>query len=235
MVFTNEVVENTFVGYRHISAYLAELRRFYEILDARLLTGEYGVTLTGVGGDRLFSTIDSYALSPVRNEAASAPFYVWFPAWLGRFYEGCGTNREIDSPGSTDQDAHGINQLAFVWSWIGRDDAYVADVDTPECWLGIVQLPDSEAGSTQQLATRIWRFFRLESTVEGEQDDWLVGTFHKDELGCDLEGRWHLRRIQIANILGYYDLQDLVVRPLVEKYQDLTTAGVIGDRSTSHT
>lgn len=228
MTFRKEVAEQAAAGYRNISAYFADVRSFYEVLAVRLAAGEYGVSLASVDHQHLFSSSDSYALSDgIGTKAAlnpgGCPSYIWFPTWLGSFYidEKHGPVPEIAAWRACDDAA----LMAFVWIWIGMDDAYVADSGMPECWFGAVRVKAGETDSAEIIARKIWRFFRVEWTTTAELDDWLTGSFHQNGIGCDLDGLWYMRRIPLSGLSSYYLVEKQLIRPLCEKYHHLMVHG----------
>ena len=227
MVFTRNATDNAIDGYRSISAYFADVRSFYEVIAARLAAGEYGISLVSVQRQQLFASTDSYSLAEATSgrppgDPGACPAYIWFPTWLGAFYmdpgrfPGSGIAGDY-SPGSD-------IVMAFVWIWIGLDDAYVADAPEPQCWFGVTKLNRNGADSAHQAATKVWRFFRVEWTKEDDVEGWMTGRFQKNSIGCDLDGAWYLRRTGISALASYYSIEKLVVRPLAEKYAELIGA-----------
>lgn len=212
MVFRSEVAAKTMDGYQAITDYFADVRRFYEIVGTRLAAGEHGVSLASVTDDRrLFSSADSYRLpaDSARIDPAgpsSCPAYVWFPTWLGAFYTMQGAQASLCGP------------MAFVWTWIGLDDAFVTPVQIPECWIGVATFDDDRVSLPENVALQTWRFFRVESTYETTVDNWQTGGFQKNDRGCDLSGRWHLRRMGIDKLSSLYEIEKLIVQPLSERF-----------------
>ncbi|KOV84976.1 hypothetical protein ADL03_11415 [Nocardia sp. NRRL S-836] len=200
-------------SYDTVSGFFRDVRSFYETADLRLSSGEYGVKLTSVNGVKLFSSVDSYRL-PGRDghtgepEAGACPYYIWFPTWLGSFY--------TEASAIPAANGAATNLLAFIWVWMGTDDAFVADVGGPECWFGLAA--PSALDRAPELAKKIWNFFRFEWTCEKEVDGWLTGTFRKNTIGCDLDGSWLLRRLPLAELSSYYQVERLVIRPLSDGY-----------------
>jgi hypothetical protein len=116
--------------------------------------------------------------------------------------------------------------MAFVWTWIGLDDAYVDNAPKPECWFGVARLTDMDTDSTDEIASKIWRFFRFEWTMEVEIDGWLRGSFQQNTIGCNLAGGWYLRRVTLCQLASYYEVEKLIVRPLSEKFHDLMNSSI---------
>jgi hypothetical protein len=68
------------------------------------------------------------------------------------------------------------------------------------------------------------QYFRVERTCEGESDGWLRGKFLRNEIGCTLNGHWAMRRIPLGDLTSFYQIEQLVVRPLGEKFASLSVA-----------
>jgi hypothetical protein len=223
MVFRNATTTRLLDSYDDICGYFADVRSFFEIVETRIRTGEYGVRLRSVNGDCLFSSSTSYRVTDRddgEDDRGACPAYLWFPTWLGGFYRADERDADDLRIGRPDSD---VTLLAFVWTWIGRDDAHVADAPGPECWVGIAHLHDERAELAQSLAMKIWRFFRFEWTRDEVVDGWLTGGFHRNRIGCDLTGQWYLRRHPLAALSSYYQVENLVIRPLAETFARLAT------------
>lgn len=223
MVFRPEVTSRLIDSYSDICEYFVGVRMLFEVAQARLGSGEYGASLRSVNRDNLYSSSSDYRLSshPSADEDTGAcPYYVWFPTWLGAFYTDIGLSRpDFQRNGR----APTATLLAFVWTWIGRDDAHVEDTSGPECWLGVCQVDNERNEPMKSLAMKIWRFFRLEWTQEDLADGWITGGFHRNGIGCDLTGRWYLRREPLAALANYYGVENLVVRPLARRFTQMTS------------
>lgn len=210
MVFNDDVAARVLDGYGVVRSYFADLRRFYEVVSTRLAAGEHGAKLETVTGNRrLFSSVDSYRLpeDSARSDPGGPeclPAYIWFPTWLGAFY------------GSRSDTAAFGNPLAFVWTWMGVDDAFVKPVNIPECWIGVASY--AECQDAEDAALRTWRSFRLESTLETERNQWLTGCFDKDVRNSNLRGRWNLRRIPVASLSSFYEIEKRIIQPLTERF-----------------
>jgi hypothetical protein len=223
MVFRSETTARLIDSYGDVCAYFADVRSFFEVVETRIRTGEYGVRLRSVNGDCLFSSSTGHRVSDRddgEHDTGACPAYVWFPTWLGGFYSA--DRRDADGVAISPPDSD-VTLLAFVWTWIGRDDAHVLDAPGPECWVGIAQLHDERAELAQSLAMKIWRFFRFEWTRDEVVDGWLTGGFHRNSIGCDLTGRWYLQRHQLTALSSYYQVENLVVRPLAETFTRLAS------------
>jgi hypothetical protein len=75
------------------------------------------------------------------------------------------------------------------------------------------------------ISDMIWKYFRIERTCEGETDGWLNGRFQQNKIGCDLKGRWFLRRVPLGDLTSFYQIEKLVIRPLGEKFYELKCNG----------
>lgn len=208
-------------AYRKMDEYYADVRALFEFMEIRFRLKEYGVRLSNLGRDRLHSNASGYVLA----DDSPYPFYLWTPSWLGRFY--------IDSlavppdMGIDECPAGRAGAIAFVWLWMGLGDAYVQDVEDQECWIGVAETDCNDLERpVNEVAEMMWKFFRVESTCAGEEDGWLLGSFHKNDCGCALTGRWFLRRIPMRKISTFYQVNSHIIRPLSEKYCELT-----GDRT----
>lgn len=204
-------------AYRKLDEYYADLRALFDFLDIRFRLGEYGVRLASLAGSKLHSNASGYILS----DDSPYPFYLWTPSWLGRFY--------IDAlavPHGAEIDhcsARKAGVIAFVWPWMGLGDAYVRDVQGQECWAGVAAVDcDDPDRPILEVADMMWKFFRVESMCSGEEDGWLVGSFRPNDIGCTLTGGWFLRRIPMSDLDSFYQLNDQLVRPLSEKYCELS-------------
>ena len=216
MIFRPEVLACTADAYHGLSEYFRDIRALFEVISVRFSIAEYGVRLKPVAGNELYSNANSYLLS----DDSSYPFYLWLPTWLGRFYIDPGRVPEgtkIDDCRTAD-----ARLIAFIWPWLGFNDAYVNDADGPECWFGVADpRPGDPRECVRTTADGIFKYFRVERTCEDTVDDWLTGGFHRNGIGCDLHGRWHMRRVPLATLTTYYQLERNIIRPLGEKFSEL--------------
>ena len=206
-------------GYRGMAEYFSGIRALFEVVGVRFAIAEYGTRLAPVAGNELFSNANSYLLS----DDSSYPYYLWLPTWLGRFYVDPGRV----PPGVAIDDCRiaDARLLAFVWPWLGFNDAFVADAPAPECWFGVADpAPDDGDQPVRQTAESIFNYFRIERTCEGESDGWFTGNFERNEIGCSLGGSWHLRRVPLAELTSYYEVEQSLIRPLGEKFSALASA-----------
>ncbi|AZQ70538.1 hypothetical protein ABZ545_02890 [Streptomyces abikoensis] len=219
MIFRSDVLAQAPSAYDALSEYFRDIRAFYEVISVRFAIPEYGVRLTPVAGNELHSNANSYLLS----DNSSYPFYLWLPTWLGRFYidpESVPPDCSVDD---CPTDKAGL--IAFVWPWLGFNDAYVKDADGPECWFGVADpRPDDPHETVSTTATSLFNYFRVERTLDDEKDGWATGTFAGRDIGCNLTGRWHLRRAPMTALTSYYEVERNIIRPLGEKFTALATA-----------
>lgn len=219
MVFRSDVLGALNESYRNVAAHFADVRSFYEVVDARLASGEYGVSLRSVSGRRLFSSTDAYWLpgddldAEARPEPGACPHYIWLPTWLGRFY----VRVPLADREQTPRDLR-VGQLGFVWIWCGFNDAFVADTNVPECWFGTVTMKEQPVGSLPSVAKKIWHFFRFEWTHEGDSDGWMTGRFGSNPNVADLSASWALRRASLDELVSYYQIEDVLIQPLVKRH-----------------
>jgi hypothetical protein len=216
MAFRDGIPTAAVEGYGHLEQYFRDVRAFFEVLNVRFSIPEYGVSLRPIGGNALFSNANSYLLS----DDSSYPFYLWQPTWLGRFYLDPTT-----VPHGTDLSDCPMGEaglIAFVWPWLGFNDAYLDDAAEPECWFGVCDPrpvdPQERAYAT---AEKIFQFFRLELTRRAEADGWTTGGFRGAEMGCDLQGTWHLRRVPLSQLTSYHQIEKNIIAPLGTKFHDL--------------
>ncbi|MFF7244398.1 hypothetical protein ACFZBU_10940 [Embleya sp. NPDC008237] len=218
MIFRKDVLAETTAAYGHLSGYFQDIRSFFEVLNVRFALPEYGVRLRPVAGNELFSNANSYLLS----DDSSYPYYLWLPSWLGRFYvdaDRVPEGRPVDELGTAR-----ARLIAFVWPWLGFNDAYVQDAESPECWFGVADPRPQDLGEcVRTTAQNLFNHFRLEHTLDGEAEGWLTGRFDPHpEVGCNLTGRWYLRRVPLAELTSYYEVEKNVIRPLGEKFSELS-------------
>ncbi|MFE7896025.1 hypothetical protein ACFU3E_00505 [Streptomyces sp. NPDC057424] len=219
VIFREEVLAKAPPAYDGLSEYFRDVRAFFEVLSVRFAMPEYGVSLRPIHGNELFANANSYLLS----DDSSYPFYLWLPTWLGRFY--LDPERVPDECPTDECPTSQARLIAFVWPWLGFNDAYVQDATRPECWFGVADPqprdPEERVGTT---AESIFKYFRVESTREDEVDGWLTGGFRGERIGCSLDGRWCLRRVPLSRLTSYYQVEQNIIRPLAEKFSELTVA-----------
>ncbi|MFD8600091.1 hypothetical protein ACFV1L_34330 [Kitasatospora sp. NPDC059646] len=219
MTFRHEVPAAAVDGYRALEQYFTDVRAFFEVLNVRFSIPEYGVSLKPIGGQALFSNANSYLLS----DDSSYPFYLWLPTWLGRFY----LDPTTVPPGVPGDDCPmgRARLMAFVWPWLGFNDAYLDDADEPECWFGVAEpRPSDPEERALDTAEKIFQFFRLERTKELESDGWTTGHFRGRDIGCDLRGHWFLRRVPLSRLTTYHEIEKHVIAPLGEQFHRMKTA-----------
>ncbi|MGY3677568.1 hypothetical protein [Streptomyces sp. TE33382] len=112
--------------------------------------------------------------------------------------------------------------IAFVWPWLGFNDAYLDDAGEPECWFGVCDPRPADPGErAYDVAEKIFQFFRLERTRRDEDDGWTTGGFRGAEIGCDLQGTWHLRRVPLSRLTSYHQIEKNIIAPLGSKFHEL--------------
>ncbi|TQM84460.1 hypothetical protein FHX81_6906 [Saccharothrix saharensis] len=220
MIFREAVLAEAAAGYHRLTEYYRDIRAFFEVLSVRFALPEYGVRLRPVGGNELFSNANSYLLS----DESAYPYYLWTPTWLGRSYVDADHVPEGQAP--DDLLTARTRLIAFVWPWLGFNDAYVEDAAQPECWFGVAEPhPDDDTETVHVTAQSLFNFFRLERTFEAEVDGWLTGNFRSHvAIGCNLTGHWFLRRVPLATLTSYYQVEQRVIRPIGEKFAALRHA-----------
>jgi hypothetical protein len=197
--------------------YFRDVRAFFEVLSVRFSIPEYGVSLRPIGGQALFSNANSYLLS----DDSSYPFYLWQPTWLGRFY--LDPTTVPDGIDATDCPMDKARLLAFVWPWLGFNDAYLDDAPEPECWFGVCDpCPGNPQERAYDTAEKIFQYFRLERTREAETDGWTTGGFRGAAMGCDLTGHWYLRRVPLSQLTSYHRIETNIIAPLGHKFHELS-------------
>jgi hypothetical protein len=222
MAFRKQVLSQLTSSYDNFSEHYKDVRAFFEIIKVRFSIEEYGVKLACIDGNRLFSNTNGYMLS----DDSSYPFYLWQPSWLGRFYVDAA--RVPAGVAADDCRSQDVGPIGFIWTWMGFNDAYVNDAGQPECWFGVADpRPDNPAERMYDVASTIWKFFRVERTCEGESDGWLTGHFLKNDIGCNLNGHWHMRRVPLSELSSFYQVEKCVVRPLGEKFAELAARAVV--------
>ncbi|WP_223635692.1 hypothetical protein [Corallococcus sp. EGB] len=218
MAFRKHVLSDLGSSYSNFNEHHKDIRAFFEIIGVRFAIREYGVSLKPLAGNKLFSNASGYLLT----DDSSYPFYLWMPSWLGRFYVD-----PLHVPPGTPVDActaRDVRHIAFIWIWLGFNDAYVNDAEGPEVWFGVAEpRPDDPSESVVVTADKMWKYFRIERTSQGESDGWLTGGFQKNSIGCDLNGRWSMRRVPLEKLSSYYQIEKHVVRPLGEKFHELSS------------
>lgn len=216
MAFRAGVLSDIGNSYDNFSEHYRDVRAFFEIIDVRFAIAEYGVSLKCLAGKKLFSNASDYLL----HDDSAYPFYLWTPSWLGRFY----IDPAQASPGVAVDDLRiGDTRLvAYIWLWLGFNDAYVSDAQ-PECWFGVAEpRADDPALRVYDVADMMWKYFRVERTTEGLSDGWLQGHFLRNtKIGCALDGQWHMRRVPLTELTSFYQIEKLLIRPLGEKFAAL--------------
>lgn len=218
-MFRESVLKDVVSSYRNLAEYFRDVRAAFEFINVRLAIPEYGTRLRPIGGNRLHSNSNAYML----YDDSDYPFYLWLPSWLGRFYvdpDCVPDGVPIDECLMSD-----ARRIAFVWPWLGLDDAYVEDAPAPECWVGVAEPrpadPNQRVVST---ADMIFKHFRIERNSELD-DGWVKGQFEPNKIGCNLQGQWFVRRMPLSVLKSYYEIEQNVIRPLGERFTSLGREG----------
>lgn len=200
----------------NLDEFYKDLRALYEFAELRMGMPEYGLALRSVRPDQLFANASGFKLS----DEGDYPFYLWNPSWIGQFY--------IADPGpgrnGRNGEAHAHDALSFVWVWTGGGDAYVMDSGQPECWIGVFR-PEQRFHLEDALGMgdSLFKHFRVEhQTIERAPDGWIEGALEPNPIGCRLRGDWSIRRLPLADLTTFYQIETLVVRPLVTKHKGAT-------------
>jgi hypothetical protein len=216
-LFEDDVLKGAVDGYHSLEKYFRDVRALFEFVSVRFSIPEYGTQLQPVSRNRLYSNANSYQL----YDDGPYPFYLWLPSWLGRFYidPGCVPDGvEIDDCQMAD-----ARLIGFIWPWLGLDDAYVENSAEPECWVGVAEpCPVDPSQSVADTADMIFKHFRIEHSIDRSgPDGWVKGRFSPNEIGCNLGGRWYVRRVPLADLGNYYMIEQNMIRPLGTRFSSL--------------
>nr|VFK04409.1 MAG: hypothetical protein BECKH772B_GA0070898_104412 [Candidatus Kentron sp. H]VFK04610.1 MAG: hypothetical protein BECKH772A_GA0070896_104372 [Candidatus Kentron sp. H]VFK07670.1 MAG: hypothetical protein BECKH772C_GA0070978_104442 [Candidatus Kentron sp. H] len=200
-------------SYWRIAEYHRRIKDLYRFLDMQLGYEENGLRLRPMPENTLFTYLGEITL----DDYPPYPCNAWLAPWYGRFYVDAGNVPEGISP----EDCSGEKNpdIAFVWNWIGCNDPNVADVEESECWFCVTKPePENPSESLGNIARMIWNDFRIELTSDQKDDDWLMGRFHREKVGCSLNGFWFLQRMPLSRLSTPYQVQNSIVRPLRKKF-----------------
>lgn len=226
-VINGETLDALNDSIKTLEGYYRDIRSFFEFVETRFQIPEYGCALRSIGKHDLFSNSSGFKLS----DESAYPYYLWLPSWLGRFY--VTASDELQAKGSSDDpvDVGPSRVMSFVWLWHGAGDAYVKDTNQPECWIGVtVPEPDSGAQTDDDVALTMFQQFRYERhPVESDQTGWIEGRFYPNSIGCNLSGKWSLRRIPLRNLTTFYEIEQQVVKPVGERHKAIMTPAVQDD------
>ncbi|MEM9213390.1 MAG: hypothetical protein AAGD25_03500 [Cyanobacteria bacterium P01_F01_bin.150] len=220
MFIDKSIIDNVRHNYEKILLYHQYLKHLFITLDCRLEYGDNGKRLLPLSYKRLFANSSDYALHSDRER----PGELWLPPWHGRFYVDADCLEDQANVLSIDDyPATQIEYLAFIWTWIGCNDAYVMDQEQPECWLGIVKpQPVEPVPSIYDVANMIWKFIRVEKDAIEEQDKgWIKGRFYPNHMGSKLNGYWKVKRLPLSKLSNIHGIQQLVVSCLTEEFRAL--------------
>jgi hypothetical protein len=216
MLINKSEFNNIVDSYWQVIGYQRQLKGFYQFLDQQFKAREYGIALEPICYNKLFTHSKDYTI----YDPQVYPFDVWIPQWYGRYY----INPLTIPPETTPEDTslEKTEYLAFVWHWIGLNDAYVPDTTEPECWFGIAK-PETEhrTETLKNVAQNIWNHFRVELTDETTEDGWLKGHYDYEKVECRLKGWWLLKRLPLSQLVTSYQIQQSIVRPIAQKYAQL--------------
>lgn len=199
---------------RNLESFYKDLRSLFEFVETRFKIPEYGSALQSINKHEFHSNASGFKLS----DDSDYPYYLWIPAWLGRFYvtaPPAGTPANAPCPESSM-----AATISFVWVWHGSGDAYVEDQYEAECWIGVARPLSGDPGnSLDDLALTIFQQFRLErNSTETDEDGWIQGKFHANQIGCDLTGDWSIQRIPLREMQTYYQIEKRLIKPLAERH-----------------
>lgn len=223
MFIEKSVIQKVSESYKGMLLYHQYLEGLFKTLDNRLEYGDNGKRLLPVSYKRIFANSSDYALHSHREY----PGEIWLPPWHGRFYvDSACVGDPTDYHSIDDYPAKKIEYLAFVWTWIGYNDAYVKSQEQPECWIGIVKpQPADPMTRIYDVASMIWKFIRIEKDATKEEDTgWIRGRFSPNDMGSQLNGQWKIRRLPLQDILSMYGIQQLVVSPITEVFRQLDSS-----------
>lgn len=168
---------------------------------------------------KLFANSNDYAL----YSKAEYPCDIWLPPWHGRFYVDTDSlGEDISNLSIDDYPTDRVRHLVFVWTWLGYNDAHVADTEYPECWIGFIK-PEPTDPKTRlyDVCDMVWKFIRIETTTAEEFEGWIKGRFYPNNFGSQLDGYWEIKRFPLEKLSTMYTIQTLVVSQLTEKFNQL--------------
>lgn len=58
----------------------------------------------------------------------------------------------------------------------------------------------------------------------------MAGSFRRNDAGCNLDGRWYLRRVPLTRLTTYDQVEQNVVRPLGEKFSEVAARRPAAER-----
>jgi len=216
-ILNKDLVNEVGNSIRSLENHYKGIRAFFEFIEIRFKLDEYGVKLKSLSENQLFSNASGFKLS----DDSDYPFYLWIPSWLGRFY--CvPTNLNVEIPVAKNKLTE-VKILSFIWIWNGFGDAYVEDKNSPECWIGVTEpISDNPINTIYEVADTIFKQFRVErNSLEEQNDGWIHGQFHPNTIGCNLSGKWYLKRIPLSNLITFYEIEQSIVKSIVEKHNEL--------------
>ncbi len=215
MLIKTDEFNNLKDSYCQVVGYQKQIKELYQFLDAQFKAHEYGVKLEPIRNG-LFPISQDYNV----YDTKVYPVYLWVPQWYGRFY----VNSTAIPANILTKDCpiEQVKYLIFIWNWIGFNDPHVPDAKDPECWLAITK-PEIENVSErlEDVADNIWNHFRLQLTDQETSDGWLKGHYDPQKEKCNLKGWWLLKRLPLSQLFNSYQIQQLIVKTICEKYNQL--------------
>lgn len=224
MFIDKSVIDKSVDNYNGMLAYHQYIESLFETLDDRFEYGENEKRLLPISKKKLFANSNDYSL----YSQSEYPCDIWLPPWHGRFYVdmNCLEKRCVSNIRLLDVDNCPVDQveyLVFVWTWLGCNDAHVADTEGPECWIGFIDpQPTDPKTRLYDVSDMVWKFIRIETTTEQESEGWIKGRFYPNRFGSQLNGSWEIKRFPLKELSSMYEIQTLVVSPLTEKLNQLS-------------
>lgn len=201
-------------SYSNMLACYEYITTFYKTLDKHLEYGEVGRKFLPVSRNRIFVDSNDYALY------SKHPYSTWLSPWYGRFY--VDTNCLLEDIPIDDNPASKVSHLAFAWIWLGCEDPLVSDAKQPECWIGVAETKSSDPETRiYDIADMIYKFLRIEATIEETPDGWIKGRLHPNNVGSQVNGLWELKRFSLRNASTPYGIHHYIVSPLTQKYDEI--------------
>ena len=196
------IMDRATESYKVMLAYQDWVENMLRTLDNKLAFGENGKKLLPMCKNKLFVTPNNYVLYNSALYNGRELYNTWLPPWVGRFYVDVDYLRNDDTP-IYDYPAKQVQYIAFVWTWLGSKDEYVADADEPECWIAIVEPKPTPEMRLYDVAEHIWASIRIETGAEKESDGWILGRFYPNNFSSELNGFWQVRRFPLKDISRY--------------------------------
>ncbi|NER38602.1 MAG: hypothetical protein F6J93_32395 [Oscillatoria sp. SIO1A7] len=221
------IMDRAAESYKVMLAYQDWVENMFRTLDNKLALGENGKKLLPMRKNKLFVTPNDYVLYNYALYNGQELYNTWLPPWVGRFYVDVDCLRKDDTP-IDDYPAKQLQYIAFVWTWLGAKDEYVADTEEPECWIGVVEpKPNDPEIRVYDVAASIWASIRIEKATKKESEGWILGRFYPNNFSSELNGFWQVRRFPLKDVSSIYQTYQLIVNPLTEKLAQLEAGASI--------